>query len=90
MHNVLFFFLAFAGFACLIGAWITDRTWLAVGFLLFGGLMLVLYPRRAAGDPDDDSGQYAWLIPDSQPARSIVTAIVGLLCIAGAAALIAR
>ena len=88
MHNVLFLFLAFAGFGCLIAAWITDKTWLAVGFFLFAGLMMVLYPRRAAGDPDDDAGRYAWLIPDSQPARTIVTVIIGVVCIAAAAALV--
>ena len=90
MRNGLFFFLACAGFACLIAAWITDKTWLAVGFFVFGGLMLVLFPRRSAGAPENDLGQHAWLMPDSQPARGIVTVLIGLFCLAMAAVLILR
>ncbi|HEX8204750.1 MAG TPA: hypothetical protein VF587_01700 [Solirubrobacteraceae bacterium] len=86
MHNALRLLLAFAAFGCLIAAWITGTTWLAVGFLVFGGLMLVLFPRESAdagGDP-----RYGWVIPESQPARTIVTVLLGLVCLAAAAALV--
>jgi hypothetical protein len=85
VHKVLYVVLAFAGCACLVIGLITDQMWAYVGFFVFGGLMLVLYPRRAAGDRDDDVGQYAWLMPNSQPARTIVTFVMGLVCLGLAA-----
>ena len=90
MRNPLFLILAFAAFGCLIAAAITDELWLGVGFFVFGGLMLVLYPRRSAGDPDHDVGAYSWMIPESQPARTIVTFLIGLLCLGMALVLVLR
>ena len=90
MRNPLFLILAFLAFGCLIAAWITDALWLGVGFFVFGGLMFVLYPRQAAGHPDDEVPAYSWVIPDSQPARTIVTVLIGLFCLAAAAVLVLR
>lgn len=90
MRNGLFLFLAFVAFGCLIAAWITGETFLAVGFFVFGGLMFVLYPRRSAGDPDDDVGRYSWVLPDSQPARTIGAFVLGLVCLGIAAAVVLK
>ena len=89
-NNPLFLLLALAAFGCLIAAWLTDKLWLGVGFFVFGGLMFVLFPRRAAGAPEDEYPTHAWVIPDSQPARTIVTVLIGLFCLAAAAVLILR
>ena len=87
-NNPLFLILAIAAFGCLIAAWITDKLWLGVGFFVFGGLMFVLFPNRSAGAPEDEPSQFAWVIPDSQPARTIVAFVIGLLCLGIAAALV--
>lgn len=90
MRNALFYILAFAACGFLVAAAITEKLWLGVGFFVVGGLMFVLYPRRSAGAPEDEVPQYSWVIPDSQPARTIVTVLIGLFCLAAAAVLVLR
>ena len=90
MRNVLFFLLAFAGCGFLVAGLVTKEMWAYVGFFVFGGLMLVLYPRRSAGDPDTDVGRYSWMVPESQPARTIVTFVIGLVCLGIAALAVLR
>jgi hypothetical protein len=90
MKNVLYFGLAFAGGACLVIGIAAKENWAYAGFFVFGGLMAVLYPRRSAGDPETDVGRYSWFMPDSQPARTIVTFILGLVCLAFAAVFVLK
>lgn len=54
----------------------SDTKWAFVGFAVFGGLAGVLYPRQFAGDPEQDVGAYSWVLPESQPARAIVTVLI--------------
>ena len=65
---------------CLVAALIVDDdTWPFVGFGISAGLAAILFPRQFAGDPENDTGQYSWVLPDSQPARTIVMFIIGVL-----------
>ena len=89
MRNPLFYVLAFVAVGFMVAAVITEKLWVGLGFFAAGGLMMVLYPRQAAGDPDTD-GASAWMLPDSQPARTIVTFVIGLLCLAMVAIVVLR
>jgi hypothetical protein len=86
----MFFVLAFVAVGFLVAGVIAEQMWAYVGFFAAGGLMMVLYPRRATGDPDTDVGTHSWMLPESQPARTIVTFIIGLFCLAIAAFVILR
>lgn len=90
MRNGLFFALAFAACGFLVVHAISDTMWSAVGFAITGGLMLVLFPRKAAGDPDAEPAQYAWVIPDKEPARTIVTLLLGLMLVGAGLVVVLR
>ncbi len=88
MRGPLTLVLAFLACGCLVVAVVTDARWAAIGFLVFGGLPFVLYPRKTG----DEAARYAPAsslpMPRSQPARTIVAVLIGLFCLALAAALI--
>ena len=77
MKNAAFLLLAFITCGFIVAALLTDAKWPFIGFALAGGLMFVLFPRRSAGDPEDDLGTYSWMLPSSQPARTIVAFLIG-------------
>lgn len=68
----------------------TDAGWALAGFFVFGGLAAVIWPRQLAGDPKHDVGSGGWFMPDSQPARTIVMFVVGVICLAMALVFLLR
>ena len=89
MQKGLFYVLAFVAVGFMVAFAFTQAMWAGAGFFASGGLMAVLYPRQSAGDPaDDTAASHSWMLPESQPARTIVMFIIGLVCLGIAAAVL--
>ena len=91
MRKGFFYVLAFIAVGFMIAFAITQELWTGIGFFVAGGLMFVLYPRRSSADADQPmASSYSWMLPESQPARSIVTFLMGLFLLGAAAVVLLR